>query len=74
MTWASPPPVRRCWDLPREDTTAAIASRAYSRQPHAALALARAHTDGFAGGATASDEVTCRAMAAPWWIATTNFP
>jgi beta-N-acetylhexosaminidase len=35
-------------DLPREDTTAAIKSRAYSANPIAALAVGRAHADGFA--------------------------
>jgi beta-N-acetylhexosaminidase len=37
-------------DLPRENTTAAITSRAYSPKPDVALMLARAHMDGFMEG------------------------
>lgn len=37
-------------DLPRENTTAAITSRAYSPKPEVALLLARAHVDGFMEG------------------------
>ncbi len=37
-------------DLPRENTTAAITSRAYSAKPDEALMLARAHMDGFMEG------------------------
>lgn len=37
-------------DLPREDTTAAIASRAFSRDPAAAVMLARAYSDGLMDG------------------------
>ena len=37
-------------DLPRENTTAAIASRTYSANPEVALSLARAHVDGFMEG------------------------
>jgi beta-N-acetylhexosaminidase len=37
-------------DLPREDTTAAISSRAFSSKPAAALMLARAYADGLMEG------------------------
>lgn len=37
-------------DLPRENTTAAITSRAYAAQPEVALLLARSHVDGFMEG------------------------